>query len=751
MFLDTCQIAKESLSDDEKFVALELDVLDDFISGTSRGATLPFEKEHLGYLAALHARGEGKLALELLNRALAITSNDSLQTEGSGSVAELLVLQAEMLMAMELFTEAEAPLRRAVSMSTSPSTTAGTGILYAKLLVLLSRKAEALVVLQGAYDSLAPAAVPTELVSALAAAYADEGDYEQAEGLLHGHLHRLSETPAPQGPDAAVWCRVQLASVLFEQGKLRETMATLQKAGPADASAPQVFRDLCAYYLAACSAVSSGRLLSECLSASPTFLSQFVDAGVEGLRLFEAFHWLRPSETSKDTMLRGFRGPETVQNALLCEVFRTEELGLQGDAYGRLSEGDYVGAVAAFQKLEELRAEASREGTLMAVVDSRALAFARAQAGHSGALDTVRRARRFSQLLLGLSSVGTLWIVLDEARVLLDRNDAKQAGVLVRQILTREGLPGDAREILLRLRLVLMEVDIRTGKAQQSLNSVDSLSFEAAALRESAPELEAILKYQIAAAKAAAGDSDAAEHEFILLRHHLEGADNMPAELSLKATYGLARVMQQRGEYTHALSLLRPLVNTSPDMSKPLSLRVRRRIAACHMSLNEYSAAANVYGSIANDLSNWAGDQDPVCLDMRLRQADSLLASGQYKPARRIYRTLWEVLHKDYAGREISYIRAVIGNATCLRRLKDYSGAVLNYRRIHNLEGRTEYMSQQATLELEKWLAWSLEMVGAQQEAAEHYSEAIRLLEELEPDRTGLLEDLRFRVLCCIG
>ncbi|UWX96114.1 hypothetical protein N2K95_10525 [Arthrobacter zhaoxinii] len=751
MFLHSCQSAKESLSDDDKFVALELGVLDDFISVPGQGDSRTPQNRHLEYLAALHFRGEGDLALELLERALALTSHESLPTDGAtASTVQLLIFKAELLMAANSFPEAESTLQYAASFKSSPQTIADIAILHTRALVNSSRKPCALAVLAAACDSLTPETIPTELVSTLAALLVDQGDYEQAEGILRAHIHQLSEIQPVRQPDNAVLCRVQLASVLFEQGKYAETMDTLRQTDPGDTSAPQIFSDLSDYYAAACGAVSSGKLLSECLSASK-FLSHTVDTDADSLQLFAAFNWLRSSETSKDAMLRGFRNSATVAIRPLGEIFHAKELSLQGNAYERLAKRDYAGAVAAFEQLEKLRTEASRGGTLMAVLDSKALAFSLVQAGHFGALDAVRRARRYSQLLLGLASANTLWAVLDEARVLLDRNKTAPAGALVRQALSRETLPSDAREVLLRLQLVLMEVNTRSGRVQESLKSAGSLASAAAGLRSTAPDLEFIVQYQAAAAKAAAGDFDTAEHEFDALRHALEGAANVPPELTLKATYGLARVMQHRGEYTHALSLLRPLADASSAMSKPLSLRIRRRIAACHMSLNEYSAAAHVYRSCADDLSNWAGDKDPDYLDLRLSQADCLMASGQYKPARKIYRTLWEILHKDYAGRDRFYIRAVMGNATCLRRLKDYSGAVLNYRRVHNLEARTEFMSQEETFELEKWLAWSLEMTGAQEDAAQHYTEAIHLLEELEAGRKDLLEDLRFRALCCIG
>lgn len=750
MFLHTCQTAKESLSDDEKFVALELGVLDDFISGPSRGGSRPLQNEHLEYLAALHFRGEGKLAQQLLDRALVIASDESLPTAGAVSPVDLLILRAEMLMAADSLAEAESALQEAASMSNSPQVVGDIAILHAQLLVRSSRKPDALAVLQAARDSLAPETLPIELVSSLAAAYAGEGDYGQSEGLLRAHIHQLGDILPMQRPDDAALCRAQLASVLFEQGKYLETVSTLRQTDPDETSAPTVFSDLFDYYTAACSAVSSGKLLSDCLGAS-TFLSRPAGSGAESLQLFAAFDWLRADGTRKDSMSRDSRSSGAAASTPLAESFHAEELSLQGYAYGRLVERDYAGAVDAFQKLDRLRAEASREGTLIAVLDSRALASALVQAGHSGALDAVRRARRYSQLLLGLSAVSTLWAVLDEARVLLDRNEAAQAGALVRQALTREGPPSDAREVLLRLHLLLMEVNTRSGLVHESLKSVTSLASQAADLRSSAPDLEFIVKYQVAAAKAAAGDFDTAEHEFAALRHALEAAEGISPELALKAAYGLARVMQLRGEYARALSLLRPLTDAGPVMTKPLSLRVRRRTAACLISLNEHSAAADVYRSCADDLSIWAGDKDPDCLDMRMLQADCLLASGQYKSARKIYRTLWEVLHKDYAGLDVFYIRAVMGNATCLRRLKDYPGAVLNYRRVHNLDARTEYMSQEETLELEKWLAWSLEMTGALGDAAQHYTEAIHLLDELQPERADLLEDLRFRVLCCIG
>lgn len=749
MFLHTCQTAKESLTDDETFLALELGVLDDFISGSSRGGTRPLQNEHLEYLAALHFRGDGELALELLDRALAIASDDSLPTAGTVSQSELLILKADMLIATNSLADAESTLLHAASISSSPHMIGVVAILHAKLLAGSFRKQEALTVLQSAVGSLTPETVPTELVSSLAAAYAGAGDYGQAEELLRTHIHQVSGIPPVPRSDGAALCRLQLASVLFEQGKYLETESTLRVTEPDETSAPMVSTDLSDYYTAACSAVSSGKLLSDCITASP-FLSRPAGSGAVSLQLFAAFDWLRAGETSKDTMLRDSRSSGAVTSAPWAEIFHAEELNLQGSAYGRLVERDYAGAVEAFQKLERLRAEASRERTLIAVLDSRALASALVQAGHSGALEAVRRARRYSQLLLGLSAVSTLWAVFDEARVLLDRDEASQAGTLVRQALTRDEPSSDAREVLLRLHLILMEVNTRSGFVHESLKSVDSLASEAAVLRSVAPDLEFIVKYQAAAAKAAAGDFDAAEHEFTALRHALDAAEDMPPELALKAAYGLARVRQHRGEYSHALSLLRPLTEAG-SMSRPLSLRVGRRTAACLISLNEHSAAADVYRSCAEDLNTWAGDKDPDYLDMRLLQADCLLASGQFKPARRIYRTLWEVLHKDYGGRDVFYIRAVMGNATCLRRLKDYSGAVLNYRRVHNLAARTEYMSQEQTLELEKWLAWSLEMTGALADAAQHYIEAIHLLGELHPERADLLEDLRFRVLCCRG
>ena len=295
-----------------------------------------------------------------------------------------------------------------------------------------------------------------------------------------------------------------------------------------------------------------------------------------------------------------------------------------------------------------------------------------------------------------------------------------------------------------------MEVNTRSGAVQESLNAIESLGSEAAALRSTAPDLEPILQYQTAAATASTGAFDTAEHMFAALCRSLAGSANESnPELASKATYGLARVMQHRGEYGHALSLFRSLTDTCSNMSRPLSLRVRRRVAECHTSLNDHSAAAEIYRSCADDLADWAGVKETEYLDMRLTQADCLLASGQYKLARKIYRAIWEVLHKDYSGRDIFYIRAVMGNGTCLRRLKDYPGAVFNYRRVHRIRARQDYMSKEQTLDLEKWLAWSLEMSGALEDAAQHYTASIRLLEKLHPERLDSIDELKFRLHCC--
>lgn len=747
MFLETCQTARESLTDDEAFLALELAVLDDFVSAYQQRDAQPLRNEHLQYLAALHLRGEDALGLQLIDRVLESLPDDLPTEIGAVPLAEVFILKASILVATGAPGQAENALRLAAETSTTPQMSGEIAVLLAGLLAGSAREAEALAVLRETHDSLAHGTKPAELVTSLAAAYAAAGDYEQAGEVLRGGIGEQAQGLRSTEPDASALCRVFLVSLLLEQGKYIETEDLL---GPVHTSATaQPLIDLACYYSAVSAAASRGDLLSECLRAT-AFLSRPEVQGMP-LPLFGAFGWIRPGGGSEDKIVRESKMCLGSGSAYLAGLFRSDELNLQGSAYQRLAEGDFAGAIDVFQNLEELRIETGRQGNLTAALDMRALAFAMVKAGRSGALDAARSARRRLQLLLGLSSEGTLRAVLDEALILMDLDESASAGVLVRQALTRKRCLDDGREVIIRLRLVLMEVHTRTGLAHESLQSVSALESEAMALQSTAPDLLPIVKYQAATAKTASGDFDAAEHEFEALRRSLDSAKDVNPELVFKATYGLARVMQRRGEYAHALSLLTPLSETSPQMSRPLSLRIRRRVAACHANLNEHSAAADVYRSCADDLSRWAGVRDPDYLDMRLLQADSLLASGQYKPSRRIYRSIWELLHKDYSGRDVFYIRAVIGNATCLRRLKDYSGAVLNYRRVRGLESRTQYMSREQGLDLEKWLAWSLEMTGALADAAKHYTEAIRLLDELQPERTDLLKDLRFRLLCCTG
>ena len=748
MFLHSSQPAKESLSDDVTFVALELEVLDDFTSNHKSGGSRQLRDEHLLYLNALHSRGEHKLGLQLLDRALGV-ANDTFLADAPLFMPELLLLRAEMLEASNSFDEAQATFYRAAETSTDPEMTGKIALRHAKLLIGRARTTEALKVLQDASDGLPRDLRPTQLVTTLAAMYGDAGDYDQAEGLLDGHIHLLTDSVRLGNTPEAALCRLQLVSLLLSQGKSTDSINELRNAATDQASVPQSLIELTHYYSAVCAAITSGGLLSDCLS-STDFLSRQDDLSANSLLLFTNFRWIRSIGTDHGKEAVSPQSDGLDPNHL-AEIFRAEELVLQGSAYEYLSINDYSGAIEAFQELEQWREENGLQETAIAAIDSRALAFALIRSGRSEAQGALRWARRRLQLVLGLSSITTLWAVLDEAQALLDHNEAAQAGALVQQVLSRgSSLPEGVSEILLRLRLVLMEVMTRTGAAHESLQTVESLASEAAELRSTAPDLQPILQYQAAAAMAAADDFDGAEHMFAELRRALEGpSGETNPELAAKATYGLARVMQRRGEYGHALSLLSSVMTIDSDTSRPLSLRVRRRAAECHRSLNDHLAAAEVYRSCADDLAKWAGDKDTGYLETRLAQADCLLSSGQYKPARKIYRSIWEILHKDYSGRDAFYIRAVMGNGTCLRRLKDYSGAAFNYRRVHDLEARQEYMSKAQTLDLEQWLAWSLEMSGAPQEAIQHYTEAIRLLEEVYPERLGLLDDLKFRLLCC--
>lgn len=744
MFLNTRQTARESLTDEEAFLELELGVLEDFAS-TDRDDLHPLRNQHLQYLAELHFRGESAVAMGLIERFLDSPSNPVPAAAGTVELSELLILKAAILGETGTPAEAEAVLVRALGISVPPRMTCEIAIRLANVLSGDFRKAEALTVLQGTHDSLAPGTRPAELVTSLAAAHVGVDDFPLAEELLRVHIRQLQDSPTrPRTEDSAL-CRVYLASLLLEQGKCTEIEDLLRPVSTSGSQVGQALVNLACYYEAVCAAAMSGSLLSDCLRSSP-FLSQS-EVDHESLRLFGTFAWIRPSLTSEVKLAPEPRSGLEFEDALLGDLFRSHEFSLQGSAYRRLAEGDFGYAADEFRALEELRTKSTRQGNLLAALDMVALAFALNRAGRSGSLDAVRCARRSLQLLLGLSSVGALRAVLDEARILMDQDDPAPARALVRKALARKPTSYGGQEVILRLRLVLMEINTRTGLAYESLQSISELKAEAAVL--SAPDLLPIIQYQAAAAMAADGDFDAAEHEFDALRCALESAENVSSELAFKATYGLARVMQRRGEYVRALSLLRPLLETSPGASRPLSLRVRRRIAACLTSMHENAGAADVYRSCADDLNNWAGPRDLGYLQMRLAQADSLIAAGQYKQARKIYHQVWEAKEDDYSGLEVVYVRSAIGHATCLRRLGDYAGAVDYYRRAINL-GSLQ-LSHEDALNLQRWLAWSLEMSNASSEAVQHYDEAIRLAENLCPPPTHLVEDLKFRRLCCSG
>lgn len=137
-----------------------------------------------------------------------------------------------------------------------------------------------------------------------------------------------------------------------------------------------------------------------------------------------------------------------------------------------------------------------------------------------------------------------------------------------------------------------------------------------------------------------------------------------------------------------------------------------------------YISVASKYERFARDLEG-SGAVTLRSVGYRLKQASALMRLGQYRDARVIYLTLWNLYLNKEMPHDGRYLEAVLGNARCLEMLGNHSGAAFNYRRLYNLSLTSDYFDQAKMLDIIKSLAWNYELSGDVRSAANFYNVAL--------------------------